>query len=82
MRFWRYLTGDKGEFDADGFLKITGRTKEMFKTSGGKYIVPPLLEGELKKPKQILKNILLVLFLWKERKMVDINGLLNLKKNL
>lgn len=43
-----FHTGDKGEFDKDGFLKITGRTKEMFKTSGGKYIVPPLLEGELK----------------------------------
>jgi len=43
-----FHTGDKGEFDADGFLKITGRTKEMFKTSGGKYVVPPLLEGELK----------------------------------
>jgi long-chain acyl-CoA synthetase len=43
-----FYTGDKGEFDADGFLKITGRTKEMFKTSGGKYVVPPLLEGELK----------------------------------
>ncbi|WP_298777977.1 long-chain fatty acid--CoA ligase [uncultured Polaribacter sp.] len=43
-----FHTGDKGEIDADGFLKITGRTKEMFKTSGGKYIVPTLLEGELK----------------------------------
>lgn len=43
-----FHTGDKGEIDTDGFLKITGRTKEMFKTSGGKYIVPPLLEGELK----------------------------------
>lgn len=43
-----FHTGDKGEIDADGFLKITGRTKEMFKTSGGKYIVPPLLEGDLK----------------------------------
>jgi long-chain acyl-CoA synthetase len=43
-----FHSGDKGEIDADGFLKITGRTKEMFKTSGGKYIVPPLLEGELK----------------------------------
>ncbi len=43
-----FHTGDKGEFDEDGFLKITGRTKEMFKTSGGKYVVPPLLEGELK----------------------------------
>ena len=43
-----FHTGDKGEIDGDGFLRITGRTKEMFKTSGGKYIVPPLLEGELK----------------------------------
>lgn len=43
-----FHTGDKGEFDKDGFLKITGRTKEMFKTSGGKYVVPPLLEGDLK----------------------------------
>ena len=43
-----FHTGDKGEFDEDGFLKITGSTKEMFKTSGGKYVVPPLLEGELK----------------------------------
>jgi long-chain acyl-CoA synthetase len=43
-----FYTGDKGELDKDGFLKITGRTKEMFKTSGGKYVVPPLLEGELK----------------------------------
>lgn len=43
-----FHTGDKGEFDKDGFLKITGRTKEMFKTSGGKYVIPPLLEGELK----------------------------------
>ena len=43
-----FHTGDKGEIDSDGFLRITGRTKEMFKTSGGKYIVPPLLEGELK----------------------------------
>lgn len=43
-----FYSGDKGEFDRDGFLKITGRTKEMFKTSGGKYVIPPLLEGELK----------------------------------
>jgi long-chain acyl-CoA synthetase len=43
-----FHTGDKGAIDKDGFLKITGRTKEMFKTSGGKYVVPPLLEGKLK----------------------------------
>ena len=43
-----FHTGDKGEIDADGFLKITGRKKEMFKTSGGKYVIPTLLENELK----------------------------------
>jgi len=47
---WRYKIGDTIKFTSlNPFrIKITGRTKEMFKTSGGKYIVPPLLEGELK----------------------------------
>lgn len=48
-----FHTGDKGEIDPDGFLKITGRKKEMFKTSGGKYIVPTLLENELKQSRFI-----------------------------
>ncbi|MBV9512511.1 MAG: long-chain fatty acid--CoA ligase [Mycobacteriaceae bacterium] len=39
-------SGDKGVLDADGFLTITGRLKEMFKTSGGKYIVPPAIEAK------------------------------------
>ena len=43
-----FHTGDKGEFDEDGFLKITGRKKEIFKTSGGKYVAPALLENALK----------------------------------
>ncbi len=43
-----FHSGDKGEIDSDGFLKITGRKKEMFKTSGGKYVIPPLLENEMK----------------------------------
>ena len=43
-----FHTGDKGEIDKEGFLKITGRKKEIFKTSGGKYISPPLLENEMK----------------------------------
>lgn len=38
-------SGDKGVLDDDGFLTITGRLKEMFKTSGGKYIVPPAIEA-------------------------------------
>ena len=43
-----FHTGDKGKIDDDGFLRITGRKKEMFKTSGGKYVIPTLLENELK----------------------------------
>ncbi|HNO40190.1 MAG TPA: long-chain fatty acid--CoA ligase, partial [Marmoricola sp.] len=41
-------TGDKGALDGDGFLTITGRIKELFKTSGGKYIAPPLIEAKFK----------------------------------
>jgi len=39
-------TGDLGAIDADGFLTVTGRIKEMFKTSGGKYIAPPAIEAK------------------------------------
>ena len=42
-----FHTGDIGRMD-DGFLKITDRKKEMFKTSGGKYVAPQLLENALK----------------------------------
>lgn len=46
-------TGDIGKMDENGFLKITDRKKEMFKTSGGKYIAPAVLESKLKESRFI-----------------------------
>ena len=43
-----FHTGDIGEIDTDGFLKITDRKKEIFKTSGGKYVSPGELENKFK----------------------------------
>ncbi|MEO2069916.1 MAG: long-chain fatty acid--CoA ligase [Zunongwangia sp.] len=54
-----FHTGDIGEIDADGFLKITDRKKEMFKTSGGKYVAPQLLENIMKQS-QFIEQIMVV----------------------
>ncbi len=48
-----FHTGDIGEIDEDGFLQITDRKKEMFKTSGGKYVAPQLLENRFKESRFI-----------------------------
>lgn len=43
-----FHTGDIGVFEENRFLKITDRKKEIFKTSGGKYIAPVMIENKLK----------------------------------
>ncbi|MEL6812853.1 MAG: long-chain fatty acid--CoA ligase, partial [Bacteroidota bacterium] len=54
-----FHTGDIGEVDADGFLKITDRKKSMFKTSGGKYVAPQLIENAMKQS-NFIEQILVV----------------------
>lgn len=53
-----FRTGDIGELDADGFLKITDRKKELFKTSGGKYIAPSPIEQMLRSSRFINQAVL------------------------
>lgn len=48
-----FHTGDIGEIDSEGFLKITDRKKEMFKTSGGKYVAPQVIENVMKQSRFI-----------------------------
>lgn len=54
-----FHTGDIGEIDEDGFLKITDRKKEMFKTSGGKYVAPQLIEN-LMKQSRFIEQIMVI----------------------
>lgn len=48
-----FHTGDIGDIDEEGFLRITDRKKEMFKTSGGKYVAPQMLENAFKQSRFI-----------------------------
>lgn len=54
-----FHTGDIGEFEDGKYLKITDRKKEMFKTSGGKYIAPQVIEQRLKES-PFIENIIVV----------------------
>ena len=54
-----FHTGDIGEIDSEGFLKITDRKKSMFKTSGGKYVAPQLIENAMKQS-NFIEQILVV----------------------
>ena len=53
------LTGDIGELDDGGFLKITDRKKDLLKTSGGKYIAPQPIENQLKLSPHILSAVVI-----------------------
>ena len=53
---WIY-SGDIGEIDSDGFLKITDRKKSLFKTAGGKYIAPLQLEFALMRDPLIVRAV-------------------------
>jgi len=54
-----FHTGDIGRFEPEGQLRITGRKKEIFKTSLGKYIAPELLENKIKES-PFIDNIIVV----------------------
>lgn len=62
-----YHTGDIGTLSDDNFLKITDRKKELFKTSGGKYVAPLAIENKLKESPFIEQ----VMLIGAERKFVS-----------
>ena len=58
---WLY-TGDEGSIDNEGFLKITGRVKDIFKTTKGKYVAPTPIEMKLSENNYIDYTFELIIF--------------------
>jgi long-chain acyl-CoA synthetase len=53
-----FKTGDIGLFDADGFLFITDRKKDLIKTSGGKYVAPQMIEGMINQSEFVEQTVI------------------------